>query len=82
MLSADTILYPAEAFRQGMKDGSVREGLNPIEVAIFMSTVGESIVKLSPKKAKLLESHGIDRESFIRDAMRFMGIMVINRDRV
>jgi AcrR family transcriptional regulator len=79
ILSADTILCPAEAIRQGMKDGSIREGLNPVEVAIFMATVGESIIKLSPKRAKLLESCGIDREHFIRDTMMFMGIMVINR---
>jgi AcrR family transcriptional regulator len=78
-LSVETILCPSEAVQEGIKDGTIREGLNPLEVAVFMGTVGESIVKLDPKKLSMLESQGIDHERFIKDTMMFLGIMVMNR---
>lgn len=58
-----------DAARDGLEDGSVRKGLDPVEVAVFLARAGEGILNLGPGPLKLLEKQGISREQFIDDSL-------------
>lgn len=57
-----------EAALQGVEDGSIRKGLNPVEVVSFLGHASEGLVK-TKYFMKDLESQGISYEQFIEDSL-------------
>jgi TetR/AcrR family transcriptional regulator len=71
-LGSKTIQVSISAARQGLEDGTLRKGLNPVEVAVFLARASEGIVKMNPGTQCLLEGEGISREQFMEDSIALM----------
>lgn len=62
-----------DAFEQGMKDGTVRSDLSPLEMAIYLCITSLSIMNLDPRWKKVLETAGISNDQFVEDFRHFIG---------
>jgi len=62
-----------DAFEQGMKDGTVRDDINPLEMALYLCITSLSIMNLDPRWKKALKAVGINHDRFIEDFRRFIG---------
>lgn len=78
VLTGDIMIIICNAIQEGIKDGTIREDVKPIEVAVFVVVTAERIVGLGPSALKVLESHGIDHEQFIEDSMDLWKHMVMS----
>lgn len=58
---------------EGIEDGSVRNDLDPLEMAVFINVTSTSIVCLSPDWRRVLEEGGIAYDRFVADYLRFIG---------
>lgn len=77
-LSRDTIRIMRESIEEGIKDGSIRADVNPLEAAIFIATTSKQIVKLKPSTIKAME---ITYEQYIKDSVDFYRRMLMNTDK-
>jgi AcrR family transcriptional regulator len=77
-LTRDIMITICDAIQEGIKDGTIRKGVKPIEVAVFVAVTAERIVGLGPSALKVLEEQGIDHEQFIEDSMDLWRHMVMN----
>ncbi len=71
-LGSRTMEISIAAAKLGLEDGTLRQGLNPVEVAVFLARTSEGIVKTNPGIQQLLESQGISREQFMKDSVAFL----------
>ena len=62
-----------DAFEQGMKDGTVRDDINPLEMALYLCITSLSIMNLDPRWKKALKAAEINQDRFIEDFRRFIG---------
>ncbi len=58
---------------EGIEDGSIRNDLDPLEMAVFINVTSTSIVCLSPDWRGVLEAGGIAYDRFVADYLRFIG---------
>jgi AcrR family transcriptional regulator len=65
-LRFDLVEMMCEAIEEGIKDGSIRKDVNPIEIAMFVATTSQAIVKVNPETLKAL---GISNEKYFEDSM-------------
>lgn len=75
--TGNIMIIICNAIQEGIKDGTIREDVKPIEVAVFVAVTAERIVGLGPSVLKVLESHGISHEQFIEDSMDLWKHMVM-----
>jgi len=61
-----------DVLKEGVEDGSVRNDLDPLEMAVYISVTSTSIVCLSPDWRNVLEQGGITYDQFVADYLRFM----------
>ena len=61
-----------DVLKEGIEDGSVRNDLDPLEMAVYISVTSTSIVCLSPDWRNVLEQGGITYDQFVADYLRFM----------
>jgi AcrR family transcriptional regulator len=78
-LSTEIFGMISEAVGMGMKDGTVRPGLDPLTVAIFLATASEAIISMNPTMISALESQGIGHRQFIEDCMELMRVSIAAR---
>lgn len=78
VLTGDIMIIICNAIQEGIKDGTIREDVKPIEVAVFVAVTAERIVGLGPTTLKVLECQGIKHEQFIEDSMDLWRHMVMN----
>ena len=62
-----------DAFEQGMKDGTVRDDINPLEMALYLCITSLSIMNLDPRWEKALKAAEINHDRFKEDCRRFIG---------
>lgn len=62
-----------KAFEEGVKDGTVRSDMDPLEMAIYLCITSLSVMNLDPRWKKALESAGISHDQFVNDFRRFIG---------
>lgn len=62
-----------DVLKEGIEDGSIRNDLDPLEMAVYISLSSMSIVCLSPDWRNVLEQGGITYDMFVADYLRFMG---------
>lgn len=62
-----------DVLKEGIEDGSIRNDLDPLEMAVYISLSSTSIVCLSPDWRNVLEQGGITYDMFVADYLRFMG---------
>jgi TetR/AcrR family transcriptional regulator len=78
LLTKDIMKIICDSIQEGIDDGTMRKGLKPMEVAVFIALTAERIVRLSPSTLNFLESQGINHEQFIEDSMDLWKRMVMN----
>jgi TetR/AcrR family transcriptional regulator len=71
-LSGEIFVMMGKAIGLGMEDGTIRKGLNPTTVAIFLARTSEALVSLGPNFESALASQGISPEQFIVESMELM----------
>lgn len=62
----------SDVLQEGIDDGSIRDDLDPLEMAVYISVTSTSIVCLSPDWRKVLETGGITYDQFVADYLRFI----------
>lgn len=65
----------------GIRDGSVRPDVNPVEVATLLELICDSFPRLTPQQIERLEAGGISKEQFILDTVGLAGHMFLSDDR-
>jgi TetR/AcrR family transcriptional regulator len=80
-LTGDIMIIICNAIQEGIKDGTIRKDVKPIEVAVFVAVTAERIVGLGPSALKVLETQGITHEQFIEDSMDLWKHMVMEATR-
>jgi TetR/AcrR family transcriptional regulator len=68
------------AIEQGKKEGTVRPDINSVEVTVLQTLIANSIDNLPPDLQDLLESQGINHDTFLKDVGEFLGYMITNRN--
>lgn len=71
-LNEDVLAIMTEAIRTGIEDGTIREDVNPLEMAIFLSTASETVLHLPPPLQSALASQGVSYEDYVEHALGFM----------
>lgn len=77
-MKEDLLLHHG-VFREGMADGTVRNDIDPLELAFFMSLMSNSIVCLDPGWKTVLEAEGISYHQFVKDFLIFIGNAIEKR---
>lgn len=76
-LNRESIEMMCEAIEEGIKDGSIREDVNPLEIAMFIATTSKAIVKVNPETLKAM---GIDSKQYFGDSMDLYRRMLMNNE--
>lgn len=58
-----------DAVSLGIKDGTIRKDLDPIQTVMFLGSAIEAIVHLSPVNQLLLETYGITAEGYLQHSI-------------
>ena len=69
-----------DALAEGIEDGTVRDDLPPLEMAVYLSILSSSIASLHPHWANVLENAGINHERFVSDYLLFTANAIDRRD--
>jgi len=70
--SGESLVMMARAIADGMADGTIRQGLDPRTVAIYLAVASEAVVNLPANFVSALEGQGISHQKFIEDSMELM----------
>lgn len=65
-LKTELLKILTEAISLGIKDGTIRKDLDPIQTVMLLGSFIEDIVYLSPVNQLLLETYGITEEGYIK----------------
>jgi AcrR family transcriptional regulator len=77
-LNQGIFILMCDAIRSGIDEGTFRKDLDPEEAAIVFTLLLESVPRMRPDLAKVLEEKGTDSTQFSRDIGNFMGYMLKN----
>ncbi len=69
-----------EAIEAGMKDGTIRKDIDPLEIAIFLMTATQNLVGLSPGFRADLEGKGFSYWQYVADSMSLLGQAIEGRE--
>lgn len=68
-----------DAIRQGKKEKTVRNDVNPVEATVILTMIANGIDNMPPDLEDLLESQGIGYDKFLMDVGNLIGYMISNR---
>lgn len=71
-VNEEMLAIMVEAIHTGVRDGTIRNDLNPTELAIFLINASESVLNLSSDSRSALGSEGIGYKEYVEHAMDFM----------
>ena len=77
-LRGETIRITCESIEDGIKDGSIRANVNPMEIAVFIAITTKQIVNPNKWATRSLEGEEISHEQFIEDSMDLWRRMLVN----
>ena len=72
----------SETFKEGMEDGTVRDDLDPLEMAIYLCATRLSIMNLDSRWKTTLKARGFSYDQFVDDFRRFISPAVENRSKI
>jgi TetR/AcrR family transcriptional regulator len=78
-ISGDVFVMMGRAVATGMADGTLRKGLDPTIVAIYLAVASEAVVNLPANFVAGLESQGISHKQFIDASMELMQYSVASQ---
>lgn len=65
-----------DSIQSGIDDGTIREDVNPIEAAVLMSLISQSMSNMSCIYKDMLKSEGVSEQKFAMDVKGFMHYML------
>ncbi|WP_440951030.1 TetR/AcrR family transcriptional regulator [Methanosphaerula subterraneus] len=65
-----------DALAEGIADGTVRDDLDPLEMAVYLSLMSTSVISLQPGWQNVLATGGIGFDRFVADYPRFIASAV------
>ncbi|MEN6291345.1 MAG: helix-turn-helix domain-containing protein [Methanobacterium sp.] len=68
-----------EAILQGMKDGTIRKDVDPVEMSIYINVMSMSALNIDIGFKLILEGRGIHQDKFWEDLQRFLDPAITNR---
>ncbi len=71
-LSGQVFAMMGKAVAEGIADGSIRPGLDPATIAIYLAIASEAVVNMPPNLIAAIEGMGISHQQFINDTMELM----------
>jgi AcrR family transcriptional regulator len=80
-LNHEIFVLMCNAIKAGIADGAFRRDLNPAEAATVFTLLLESIPRMRPDLAKVLENQGIDERKFAMDIGDFIGFMLASKEK-
>jgi hypothetical protein len=66
--------------QKGIDDGTIRQDLNPVEVAVLLSAISKNLSNIPPDREKILHDHGIDHEKYFLDVSDLIEHMIMNKN--
>ncbi len=79
-LLKELILIMSDSIQLGVDDGSIRQDVNPMEAAVLISLVFQSMSNMSCLYKDMLESCGINKGKFAMDVGSFIHHMLMNQN--
>jgi TetR/AcrR family transcriptional regulator len=67
------------SIKTGIDDGTIKPDVDPVEVAVFLSSVSKSLSHIPPDHEKILKSRGINHEKYFMDIGEFIQNMIMNK---
>jgi TetR/AcrR family transcriptional regulator len=78
-LICKNIQMMSEAFEEGIKDGTVRNDLDPLEMAIYLCATRLCTMNLDLRWRNALQKGGISYDQFVGDFRRFIAPAIVKR---
>jgi TetR/AcrR family transcriptional regulator len=78
-LISKNIQLMSEAFKVGMEDGTVRDDLDPLEMAVYLCATRLSIMNLDSRWKCALEAGGFSHDQFVNDFRHFISPSIVSR---
>ncbi len=69
-----------ESIETGMKDGTIRKDMDPLEIAIFLMTATQNIVNLSQGFQADLAGRGFSYQQYVEHSMSLLGQAIEGRE--
>lgn len=79
-LLKELILLMSDSIQLGVDDGTIRQDVDPMEAAVLISLVSQSVSNMSCFYKDMLESRGINEQKFSIDLRSFIHHMLINKE--
>lgn len=64
--------------QKGLDDGTIRQGVDPVEVAILLSAISKSLSHIPLDHEKALKNRGIDGDTYFEDVGDLVKHMIMN----
>jgi len=75
----EDLFLSRDVLREGMEDGTIRNDIDPLEMASIMNLMCNSIICLDPNWKKMLEAGGISYDRFVKNFLLFIGNAIDKR---
>ncbi|MEL7670908.1 TetR/AcrR family transcriptional regulator [Methanobacterium sp.] len=72
----DLMFIMRDLIQSGIDDGTIREDVNPMEAAVLMSLISQSMSNMSCLYKDMLKSEGVSEQKFAMDVKGFMQYML------
>lgn len=67
------------SIQKGIDDGTIREDLDSVEVAVLLSAISKSLSNIPQDREKMLQNRGIDQEKYFLDVSDLIQHMIMNK---
>ena len=75
-LLKELMVIMRDSIQLGVDDGTIREDVNPMEAAVFMSLISQNMSNMSCLYKDMLQSEGISEQKFAMDVKGFIRYML------
>lgn len=76
-LTSNNIMIASDIFKEGMAEGTIRRDIDPREMTIFLSLIGNTILGMAPVWRTVLESIGTEKDQIWKHYLRFISPAIV-----
>ncbi len=69
-----------DSVQMGIDDTTIRNDVNPVEVAVLISSISKSISNIPSDRENILKNNGISHEIYFKDVGNLIKHMIMNRE--
>lgn len=77
-LRSERLIIMCNSIQKGIEDGTIRPDVDPVEAAVLLSSISKKMSDIPPDHEKILESRGIDHDTFVADVEKLIKYMIMN----